>query len=330
MGQEKYLYNSQLKTILNADEWKGTPYSSNGFVNLEFPFWPNFKDLLKWKLGKNPQQHEKKTNIVLPQVITSPTFLGSDDDMVVWLGHATFFIRINGKTIITDPVFGKLPVIGRLTAFPINPNLLKGIDYILLSHDHRDHCDKESMKLATQLNPRAQVLTGLKLDGLLKQWKVTNTQTAGWFQQYNTPGIEITYLPTRHWGRRGFNDTNQTLWGAFVISSGGKTVYFGADSGFGSHFKQVGELFPNIDVSILGTGAYAPRWFMEPVHMSPEDAVTAFNNTKAKLMLPMHYGTFDLSDEPFGEPVQILRSLETEGKINGELQTPAIGQVVNF
>lgn len=330
MSTIKHLANPALQTILPADEWKGTPFGKKGFQNIEYPFLPSFNDLLKWKLSKNPQKDEKKSDKLLPQVIASPSFLTTNENMVVWLGHATFFIRINGVSIITDPIFGKLPLIGRLSPFPFDPNLLKDIDYILLSHDHRDHCDKASLKLVAKLNPQAKVLTGLVLETLLKEWGIKNVEPAGWHQQYKTEGVDVFYLPTRHWARREFHDTNLSLWGAFVIRGGGKTIYFGGDSGYGSHFKQVGRLFSAIDISILGCGAYSPRWFMEPVHMNPEDAVTAFNETGAKTMLPMHYGTFDLSDEPYSEPVRILNRLKTDGKINGELQLPAIGQAVVF
>ena len=121
-------------------------------------------------------------------------------------------------------------------------------------------------------------------------------------------------------------DANERLWGAFVLKSKDKTIYFGGDSGYGSHFKEVATLFPNIDVAMIGAGAYSPRWFMSPNHQDPEHAVQAFNETKAKIMIPFHYGTFDQADEPLSEPERILRQLEKEGKINQKLKILSIGE----
>lgn len=205
----------------------------------------------------------------------------------------------------------------RKVNFPIAPTLLNLLDFILLSHDHRDHFDVPSLKLVAKQNPNATYLTGLKMDELLKPI-IGNAavQTAGWYQQYDTGdlSIEIYFLPARHWSRRGLTDTNQHLWGAFVIKTSTVTIYFSGDTGYGSHLKEVGELFPNVDYCLLGIGAYKPEWFMSSSHISPTDAVKAFNEMSAKHLVPMHYGTFDLSDEPLSEPYNIMRQLKKREK----------------
>ncbi len=112
-----------------------------------------------------------------------------------------------------------------------------------------------------------------------------------------------------------------------MIEKDGKCIYYSGDSGHGSHFNDIGELFQNINVALIGAGAYLPAWFMAPMHQNPYDAVKAFNATHAKTFIPFHYGTFDLSDEPLGEPEQILNKLNAEGKIENTLKILKLGEV---
>lgn len=320
--------NPDLKTILPS--WRGTPLDQDGrFMNHEFPFIPKFGSIFKWMTQKNPQKQTKKTDTWKMPVVKDDSFLSSKEDIIVPFGHATFFIRLNGKQILIDPVIGKIPVTKRYTEFPINPDKLVNLDYVLVSHAHYDHCDKDSLKLIQRQNPTAKFLTGLGMKSLLGKWIERNEiQEAGWYQQYNTDNeIEIYFLPSRHWSNRALDDTNERLWGAFILKSKDKTIYFGGDSGYGSHFKEVGELFPSIDVALIGAGAYSPRWFMSPNHQDPEHAVQAFNETKAKMMIPFHYGTFDQADEPLSEPPKILLELEKEHKIARQLKIMKLGEV---
>jgi L-ascorbate metabolism protein UlaG (beta-lactamase superfamily) len=149
-------------------------------------------------------------------------------------------------------------------------------------------------------------------------------QEAGWYQQYNTEGFELVFLPTRHWAKRGLTDTNQRLWGAFILKIDGLTIYFGGDSGYGSHYKDVAALYPEIDYAILGIGAYEPEWFMEDNHSSPTKAYQAFKDLKAKYFIPMHYGTFDLSDEPLGKPQRELEEIKRVSQDSGII-IPVLG-----
>src|SRR5690606_38270524 len=117
---------------------------------------------------------------------------------------------------------------------------------------------------------------------------------------------------SRHWGRRYIMDLNHRLWGGFVIQGNKKTIYFSGDSAYGSHFSDIASIFPQIDYCMIGIGAYKPPFIMEQSHWSPAQAIKAFADTKAKAMIPMHYGTFDLSDEPMSEPLKILRKIQQE------------------
>lgn len=326
-----FVSNPTLKTIL--PNWKGTPINTEGrFMNHEYPFLHRFGTVMKWMMGKKPQKQEKKNDKWQIEVLKNDDCLSQADDMIVWLGHATFFIQINGIRILTDPVLGKIPMTKRLSELPITSEKLTNIDYILISHAHYDHCDKKSLKFLAKLNPDAHYLTGLNLDKLIYKWtKSPRIQAAGWYQQYQTgDNIELCYLPSRHWSNRKMGDVNTTLWGGFCIKIGDKTLYYGGDSGYGSHFKQVGELFPNIDVAFIGTGAYAPSWFMAPNHQDPESAVKAFNDTKARTMIPFHYGTFSQGDEPPSEPERWLRQLEQDNRFERSLKILKLGEVFNI
>lgn len=325
----EYVSNPDLSGMQLPFDWKGTPVDKNGrFVNHEFPHVYSFLELLKWKFQRNPQKAEKEADTWYPEIVHNDQFLQSGEDCIVWFGHASFFIRLAGVNILIDPVFYDILLIKRRTPFPIDPAKLRGLDYILVSHNHMDHCDKRSLQLLAENNPQATYLTGLKMDGLLEQFTGSKqVQAAGWYQQYDTePRIKVFYLPARHWSKRGLRDVNSQLWGAFVIQGGGKTIHFASDSGYGSHFKDVGRIFPVIDYSIVGIGAYKPAFFMAQAHISPADAVKAVNDMNAKVMIPMHYGTFDLSDEPMSDPIKVLQGLEQQGAIHGCLEQLKIGE----
>lgn len=213
---------------------------------------------------------------------------------------------------------------------------MQNIDYIFLSHDHADHFNRESLEFLIKNNPGITIFAGLRTEELLRDWFQDlpnwNIQTAGCYQQYKVQNnaFEAYFLPTRHWSRRGLNDENYRLWGSFIIKFNGKIIYFAGDSGIGTHFEITGKLFPEIDIAIIGIGAYSPKWFMQKNHTSPEETVEVFNGMKAKALFPMHFATFDLADEPQSEPYRLIKKLENDGKINGKLIEPIIGKKYNL
>ncbi|HEV7350108.1 MBL fold metallo-hydrolase [Telluribacter sp.] len=325
--------NEKLKTIKPG--WAGTPINKQGrFLNEDGEPVPGFSDLWRWQTQKNPQKEEKKRDQFRLPVRDNDHFLHSDKDCVVWLGHASFFIRLNGVTLLTDPVLtSPSRLMKRHSRLPLDPTKIIGLDYILVSHDHRDHCDQDSLQMLARQNPGATYLTGLGLGKLLTKWLPgARVQAAGWYQQYQTePGkIEIIYLPAHHWGRRYFNDTNLRLWGSYLIRSGNKSIYFGADSGYASHYTDFRQLFGGVDIALLGVGAYKPEWFMRASHMGPADAVRAAHEINAERFIPMHYGTFDLSDEPLGDPYRRLQELKKEPPNEKLIHLAAVGEVVNL
>ena len=328
---KEYARNENLPTI-KAD-WQGTPVDEKGrFVNAEFPFLPKVSDMLKWQLGARPQKAEKQADTKRLEIKDPTEFLNSEADGILWFGHASFLIRVSGVNILLDPVFGEPSFITRLVT-PASPlEKIRKVDYILVSHDHRDHCDETTIKNLTARFPTAKILVGLRMDELLNDWKspATEIQTAGWYQQFAMPDgkIKISFLPVRHWSRRGLFDTNARLWGGFVIEGAGKTIYFSGDSGYGSHYAELAELFPKIDYFIIGIGAYEPNWFMRANHNSPQEAFQGFLDSRANALVPMHFGRFDLSDEPPSEPLRLLREKAASEGVSDKIKNLQINESI--
>jgi len=287
--------------------------------------------LLKWMLSPNPQRHEKKADHWRPDVVSGNGFLADQEDKIVWLGHASFFIKVGRYKILTDPVFYDLaPVLRRRHKLPCSPSDFKSIDYILLSHGHRDHFDIPSLKLLARQNPTCTVLCPLGFDDMLRKIGFIHIQEAAWWQQYQTPeDLKIVFLPAKHWNRRFLWDYNTTLWGSQWIEGSEKTIYFAGDTAMDQHFEQIRASMGAPDVCLMPVGAYLPRFVMEWAHMAPWEAVEAFNLLQGKTFIPMHYGTFDLSDEPASEPYKLLKSYEAAGHFQpGVLHLPKVGETL--
>jgi L-ascorbate metabolism protein UlaG (beta-lactamase superfamily) len=195
-----------------------------------------------------------------------------------------------------------------------------------LSHGHRDHLDIPSLRKILQYNPQTEILCPLGFQKMLVGIGFKKIQEAAWWQRYDTPGLQIDFLPAKHWNRRHLLDYNITLWGSFAVSDGKQRIYFAGDTGYDKHFKQIQQHYSSFDVCLMPVGAYKPKYIMEWAHTSPEEAVKAFHELNGKIFIPMHYGTFDLSDEPPGEPVKILKKLQHSKELNGELMILDVGE----
>jgi L-ascorbate metabolism protein UlaG (beta-lactamase superfamily) len=311
MKKNRPTHNPALPFV--KQNWTGNVIDKrNQYINLDGASERTLKEVYKWQRQKNELKPLKRNQQAGVDVVKTNDFIKGRSNAITWLGHASFFITLDGKQIVTDPVFDKVGPLKRYTALPCAVKDFTGVDYILLSHNHRDHCDKKSMQQLCRQNPNAIILTGLEIGKLLQSWKIANTIIeAGWYQSYEQE-MAITYLPARHWSRRGLNDMNQMLWGSFMIEGKDTTIYFGADSGLGTHFEEIPKLYKKIDYAILGIGAYKPEWFMGTSHTSPADALVAFKQLDAAYFIPMHHGTFDLSDEPVFYPKQQLQLLAEE------------------
>lgn len=318
--------NPKLRTI--KEGYIGNTMINDMYVNhdsLEKP--KSFLEVLKWQFSTNPQKKEKKEENFSVKVIDNREFFDHNHDVIVWLGHSCFFIRMNGINILTDPCLKDLPFIPRQAGLPCEITDIQHLDYILLSHGHRDHFDTASLKPILKQNPDVEFLAPLDMQPLLDGLGTNYYQEAGWWQEFQIESdISIHFLPAIHWNRRGLNDFNEMLWGSFMISDGTHTLYFAGDTAYGDHFQEIGKFYGSIDYCLMPIGAYKPIDFMKDAHISPEDAVKAFNQLNAQHFIPMHYGTYDLSDEPLGEPIKMMRDFQTQKKLNGALKELAIGE----
>ncbi|MFO7719254.1 MAG: MBL fold metallo-hydrolase [Gillisia sp.] len=326
--------NPALANVPGAEDYAGTPLDQKGlFINEEHVFWPGWWDVIKWKTTPNSYKEQKEQDTQRLKIIPGNSLDDIANDSITWLGHASYIIQLDGVRILVDPILTEPLFLKRYSELPFETSAFRDIDYILISHNHRDHCDKESIQLLAEQNPEVTWLCGLGLDSLLlRDWTGSKKiQAAGWYQEYqiDNAALKISYLPTRHWSRRGLFDTNASLWGAFLLESKGSKIYFGGDSGYGEHLNKTNELFGAIDYYIAGIGAFAPRWFMAPSHMHPEEAARSSNDLQAKNLIPMHFGTFDLSDEPLLEPAHLIQELKAQNAFDANLLIPAVGVALN-
>lgn len=327
-----YQLNKELPVIKKG--YQGNLLVKGRFVN-EFPR-PDRKtysnlNLLKWPFIGNPQRWEKFKDRYKVNTVKNEGIFDSAEDMIVWLRHATFLIRLDGVTMITDPCMGNLPGVLSYVKPLFKLKEIRNIDYLLVSHIHRDHMDLKTIK-GIKNSPSLSALVPLNLGKMIKKVRPDiNVQEAGWYQQYRlkNDNIKIFFLPSYHWSMYGITglDRNKTLWGSFIIQGSKKTIYFAGDTAYSQHFSAIAELFPNIDISIMPIGTYKPDFLFKLFHMPPEDAVTGANEMNSKIFIPMHYGTFDLSQEPPSEPVKILKKLDSENRIKAKLKLLDMGEV---
>jgi L-ascorbate metabolism protein UlaG (beta-lactamase superfamily) len=226
---------------------------------------------------------------------------------VTWVGHATALIRTGGKNFLTDPVWSpKLPGgIRRITEPGLDFEALPDIHGILVSHDHYDHLDARTMR---RFDRTVRVLCPANLGRWFTRRGFKHVVEMDWWSLRSFGGVEVTFVPAQHWSRRGPFDLCRSLWGGWVLRPvGGEATFFAGDTGYGPHFRQIGEKIPRIGTAIMPVGAYQPRWFMAPVHTDPEEAVQAALDVGARRIVPIHYGTFVLSREPVLEPLHRAR-----------------------
>ncbi len=338
-----YLRNDALPTVRPG--YPGNKLFGNEFANGEALFEPSFGTVLKWQLSANPQKAEKMRDTWTPPVVDCRAFLRGTDEGLVWLGHASFVLRIGGCTLLFDPLLFSSLGLKRRHPLPCQPEDLTGIDFLLLSHGHRDHFDAASVQLLARQNPALQVLGPLRMAPLLQKTAPgLPVQEAGWWQQFRPGGpapgqlapaalpFEVFYLPASHWHRRGLADLNRVLWGSFLIrvAATGKLIYFAGDTAYADHFEQIEARFGPIDIALMPIGAYKPAYMMAQSHVNPHEAAKAVNVLRAGHVVPMHYGTLDLSDEPASEPLRQLTEVAAAGMLRGELHTPAVGEVLRW
>ncbi|MEM1180367.1 MAG: MBL fold metallo-hydrolase [Acidobacteriota bacterium] len=247
---------------------------------------------------------------------------------VVWLGHASFLVQLGGVNVLIDPLLG--PVLGTYRRYQkpgLTVDQLPPIDVLLITHGHRDHLDLWTVR---RLDLTTAVVTPSGLGDFFRRLGFTDVHELDWWRSVGRAGLRFTLAPARHWSRRGLTDLNASLWGSYVIEGDGPTIYHGGDSAYWRGFREIGERFPEIDCALLPIGAYDPAWFMEHAHMNPEQAGQAFLDLGARRFVPMHYGTYRLTDEPLIEPVERLRSWWRREQPQGHLADLPVGGILEL
>ncbi|WP_297680652.1 MBL fold metallo-hydrolase [uncultured Candidatus Pelagibacter sp.] len=259
-------------------------------------------------------KEKKKIDITVPKdhvidkkIVKENLEKFKDDDYIAWIGHATFLIKLGETTIITDPVFSKNA--GPLIFGPkryVEPAIqLKDIpktDVFLLTHNHYDHQDMSTIRRFPYKD--AKVLLPLKLGKYFKKYKDVNEMD--WYEEIKiNDHLKITFLPAVHWSKRSLTDTNKTLWGNFLIQYKNIKILFACDTGYGNIYKEIGEKYGPIDITMINIGAYdfRPMFDKSIYHTTPEEALNVAQDLKSKKVLGMHWGTFVLSLEPVMEPL---------------------------
>lgn len=294
-------------------------HTKNGFQNTDTSVAAKgLGPVLLWKLGNLfktlPSTEASDYQIETMDNDGSKVRENKNNLSLTWIGHATVLIQIDGKNILTDPIWSErcspISFIGpkRFTNPGIKLEDLPPIDIIIISHNHYDHMDLPTLK-ALDERDKPTIFAGLKNKDFLQGEGLTNVIELDWWDIRIEKDIKITFTPTQHFSGRGIFDREETLWGSYIIEGKEKTIYFAGDTGYFPGFKEIGSKFPNIDVAILPIGAYEPRWFMKPIHMNPEDTFQAYRDLGAKYLLPMHYLTFVLTDEALDEPLKFTKSV---------------------
>ncbi len=231
--------------------------------------------------------------------------------VVTFVGHSTFLIQTAAGNILTDPMYsncaGPLNIVGprRVREPAVRFDDLPFISIVMLSHNHYDHCDRRTLRmLAKRFDPI--VVTPLGNRALVASSGIRRVEELDWWQESTTAPLPITLTPARHFSARTPFDRNRALWGGFRLVAGGVRIYFAGDTAYGSFFRDVRQRLGDIDLALLPIGAYEPRWFMQAVHMNPEEAVQAHLDLEAKESIGMHYGTFQMTAEGIDEPLHAL------------------------
>ncbi len=294
---------------------KPVHHTDKGFRN-PFPGFEDrgFADFLKWQVmeriqGKKPDKPDRY-NFEL--VKNDGSFLLENDTTltVTWIGHSSLLIQIDGLNILTDPVWSDRcsPVQFAGPKRHVEPGIafenLPPVDVVLISHNHYDHLDRRTIE---KLGNRPLYLVPLKIGEFLDDLGISNFEEKDWWEELVFNGVKMACVPAQHFSNRSLFDRNKTLWSGWVIQGKTHTLYFAGDTGYFPGFAEIGKRYGPIDVAALPIGAYLPRWFMSPVHIDPAEAVEAYLDLQAEYFIPIHWGTFELADEPLDQPPKDLK-----------------------
>ena len=287
----------------------------------------------KWRLTQKTdytEQEERYLPELESNVLQRIEIIPEDQDFLVWIGHATFLLRLSGTYWLTDPMFSDralLPL--RVTPPALSMTELAELRRplnVIISHNHYDHLDKDTLRA---LPDHARVIVPLGLKDYVSSFHDGEVIELDWWDQVKHEDVSLTSLPAQHWSRRVGQGRNSTLWASYMLESSKVTVYFGGDSGYFIGYREFARRFEQIDYALLPITAYQPRWFMHYPHMNVEEAIEAFTDLEAHMFVPTQWGTFRLGDNPPGYPMLDLeRKIYAKGLTPESYIRPHLGQII--
>ncbi len=250
---------------------------------------------------------------------------------LIWYGHSSFLLQMEGKNILLDPMFGQVaaphPLLGEKrfnSDFPLVADKLPEIDAVLFSHDHYDHLDYETiMDIKDKVK---HFFVPLRVGAHLEAWGVPkeNITELDWWQETTFEGLTFACTPSQHFSGRKMNTGQSTLWGSWVIQSANENIFFSGDSGYASHFKEIGEKYGPFDIALMECGQYNEMW--STIHMMPEETAQAGVDVQAKKIMPIHWGGFKLALHTWTDPIERV-SIKAKS-LNLDIVTPQIGEPI--
>ena len=292
--------------------------------------WPSaevhgFKDFLKWSLIERRRNPRRPDPDPASFVRTDPAFTiprGDPEQLTLtWVGHTSFLIQIAGLNVLTDPIWSQraspVQFVGPRRWVPpaIEFDRLPPIDVVMISHDHYDHLDTNTISRLVERYPAVVWHVPLGLAGFLKRSGARDIIELDWWGENSVAALKLTCVPAQHFSGRTLGRRNQTLWCGWTLRAPERSVFFAGDTALHPEFATIGQRCGPFELAILPIGAYEPRWFMGAVHMNPDDCIKAITQLAGAqkgerlLMAAAHWGTFKLTDEPMDEPPALMREL---------------------
>lgn len=306
-------------------------------------------DFFRWQYERLTNDVPKAPQTPTPTVMPGVAFIQSNakangmQPAITWVGHATMLVQANGLNVLTDPIFSEraspIQSFGPKRAQPpgLSIDQLPPIDVVLISHNHYDHLDRNTvLALSSREESATLFLVPLGVKALFDDLGITNVKELDWWDSTTIKGVEFNFTPVRHWSARGLNDRSQTLWGGWAVFGPATHWYFSGDTGYSQDFSDTQKRFADrqtpakgggFDLVLIPVGAYEPRWFMKEQHVNPAEAVLIHLDLKAKRSVGLHWGTFSLTDEPLDQPPKDLAiALRERGLASDVFSVMAIGE----
>ncbi|MCG8591590.1 MAG: MBL fold metallo-hydrolase [Proteobacteria bacterium] len=266
-----------------------------------------------------------------------PVAIGDAPPRVTWINHATLLVQMQGRAFLTDPIWsrtaGPTSFTGarRVAAPGLALEHLPPIDFVLISHNHYDHLDLPSLRKLVERNPDLILVAPLGNRRLLARSGARTILELDWGERRTIAELEVHCLPAQHWSQRGLFDARRALWSSWAVFSATRSFYFAGDTGYMESFRTLGAQLGPFDLAAVPVGAYEPQAMMRAVHLDPEQAVQTGLDLRARRTLAIHYGTFDLADEPLAEPpARFRQAAEAVGLSEDQAWVFALGESREF